>query len=246
MTRRSESSKYWKKRLMGNPRLIVALDYPDADSALGLARRIDPESCRVKVGLELFTAAGPGVIDALQTLGFDVFADLKFHDIPNTVAGACRAAADLGVWMLNVHVAGGVRMLEAAREAVDASSHKPLLIGVTVLTSLGDKDLEQIGVRNEPGSWATMLAKCAQGANLDGVVCSPQEAALLREALGEEFILVTPGIRPAGASRDDQRRVMKPSQAVAAGADYLVVGRAVTVADDPVQAILTINSEIGD
>jgi orotidine-5'-phosphate decarboxylase len=245
---------------VSNRRLIVALDYPDADSALGLARRIDPESCRVKVGLELFTRAGPGVIEALQKLGFEVFADLKFHDIPNTVAGACRAAADLGVWMMNVHGLGGVRMLEAAREAVDASSHKPLLIGVTVLTSLGQKDLEQIGVSNAPGPWVTTLAKCAQQANLDGVVCSPHEAAQLRETLGsapgpghapgdgdgKRFLLVTPGIRPAGASADDQRRVMTPSQAVAAGADYLVVGRAVTVADDPVQAILTINSEIGD
>ena len=231
---------------MSDPRLIVALDYPDADSALELARRLDPKRCRVKVGLELFSRAGPGVIETLQTLGFEVFADLKFHDIPNTVAGACRAIADLDVWMLNVHAAGGTRMLEAAREAVDACSHQPLLIAVTVLTSLAEQDLAQIGVSGDPGSWATTLAQCARDAKLDGVVCSPAEAALLREKMGSDFVLVTPGIRPAGVDTDDQRRVMTPAQAVAAGADYLVVGRAVTGSDDPEQALLTINSEIGD
>ncbi len=234
---------------MRGPRLIVALDYPDADGALELARRLDPESCRLKVGLELFTRAGPGVIETLQTLGFDVFADLKFHDIPNTVAGACRAAADLGVWMLNVHAAGGVRMMEAAREAADAGSHKPLLIGVTVLTSLDERELGRIGLQtglsSEPGSWVTTLAQCAHDAKLDGVVCSPLEAAQLRDTFAEDFVLVTPGIRPAGVDNDDQRRVMTPAQAVAAGADYLVVGRAVTGSDDPEQAILTMNSEIG-
>jgi orotidine-5'-phosphate decarboxylase len=228
----------------------VALDYPDAASAVELARRLDPKSCRLKVGLELFTRGGPVVIETLQKLGFQVFADLKFHDIPNTVAGACRAAADLGVWMLNVHAAGGVGMLEAAREAVDASSHTPLLIGVTVLTSLGEEDLEQIGLKtdqgSDPGSWVTTLASCARQAKLDGVVCSPLEAAGLRETFGKDFVLVTPGIRPAGVAAGDQRRVMTPAEAVAAGADYLVVGRAVTNADDPVEAILTINSEIGD
>jgi len=231
---------------VSNPRLIVALDYPDAAAALELARRLDPESCRLKVGLELFTRGGPAVIEALQKLGFQVFADLKFHDIPNTVAGACRGLADLGVWMLNVHVAGGMEMLEAAREAIDASSHTPLLIGVTVLTSLGGKDLEQMGLSTQPGSWVTTLAKCAREAKLDGVVCSPLEAADLRDTFGKDFVLVTPGIRPAGVAVGDQRRVTTPAQAVAAGADYLVVGRAVTGADDPVQAILTINSEIGD
>jgi len=227
------------------PRVIVALDYPSAEQALALVERLRPDLCRLKVGKELFTRAGPALVDRLVKEGFDVFLDLKFHDIPNTVARACAAAADLGVWMMNVHALGGRRMMEAAREALGSGPQRPLLIGVTVLTSLGAEDLAEIGLAGTPQSNVQRLAALTHGAGLDGVVCSPREAQVLREAEGDAFVLVTPGVRPTGVATDDQRRVMTPTDAVAAGAHYLVMGRPVTQADDPVGVLLTTNSEIG-
>jgi orotidine-5'-phosphate decarboxylase len=227
-------------------RIIVALDYADAASALALADRMDPARCRLKVGKELFTAAGPELVRALAARGFEVFLDLKFHDIPNTVAAACRAAAELGVWMVNVHASGGRRMMEAAREALAGVPRRPLLIAVTVLTSMNAEDLDEIGVTDAPAAQVLRLARLAQSCRLDGVVCSAQEAALLRANVGEDFRLVTPGIRPAGSGADDQRRVMTPAQALRAGATDLVIGRPITGAADPLAALQRIQSEIRD
>ncbi len=225
-------------------RIIVALDFPEAASALALAERLDPALCRVKVGKELFTAAGPELVRALATRGFEIFLDLKFHDIPNTVAAACRAAAGLGVWMVNVHASGGRRMMEAAREALADVPQRPLLIAVTVLTSMSTEDLGEVGVADAPAVQVLRLARLARSCGLDGVVCSAQEAALLRAELGGAFRLVTPGIRPAGAEADDQRRVMTPAQALRAGATDLVIGRPITGASDPLVVLQGIQSEI--
>lgn len=227
-----------------NSRVIVALDYSDAKPALELAARLNPADCRLKVGKELFTAAGPALVRELVDRGFGVFLDLKFHDIPNTVAAACRAAAELGVWMLNVHASGGSRMMQAARAAVDQSAHRPLLIGVTVLTSMDANALRETGVDREPAQQVLHLARLAQASGLDGVVCSAQEAPMLRAALGNDFLLVTPGIRPTGADVGDQSRIMTPARAIEAGADYLVIGRPITQADHPVAALQTIQQEI--
>ncbi len=224
--------------------MIVALDYPDAKAALAFAQRVAPDVCRMKVGSELFTAAGPRLVEQLEQLGFDVFLDLKFHDIPNTIARACKTAAELGVWMLNVHALGGRAMLEAARTAVTAVARPPRLIAVTLLTSLAAADLREIGIGGDVHTTALQLARLAQACGLDGVVCSAQEAALLKRECGRQFCLVTPGIRPAPSARDDQRRVMTPAAAIAAGADYLVIGRPVTRARDPRAALDTINAEI--
>ncbi len=224
--------------------LIVALDFPRAELALAMAARLDPQQCRLKVGKELFTSAGPALGEALQKRGFQVFLDLKFHDIPATVAGACRAAASLGVWMLNVHASGGRAMLEAARAAVDQSpGPKPLLIAVTVLTSLASQDLREIGCNADPAAQVMRLASLAAEAGLDGVVCSAQEAGALRQKW-PDLLRITPGIRPAGASLDDQRRVLTPTAALAEGADYLVVGRPVTAAPDPATALAGLIAEI--
>ena len=229
---------------MSDPRIVVALDVDSAGAALALAETLDPARCRVKVGKQLFTRGGAGLVTALVHTGFDVFLDLKYHDIPNTVAQACRAAADLGVWMLNVHVPGGRRMLEAARAAVDAGGRRPLLVGVTVLTSLTDTDLAEVGIRGGVTDQVQRLARLAWDTGLDGVVCSPREIALLRGALDPGFVLVTPGIRPAGADAADQRRVMTPAEAVRQGASYLVIGRPVTAAPDPMAALAAIEAEI--
>ena len=228
----------------GDPRIIVALDFPEPGPALALAGRLDPAACRVKVGKQLFTRAGPEVVRALQDLGFDVFLDLKFHDIPNTVAGACRAAADLGVWMVNVHASGGRRMMEAAAESLAKYQQKPLLIAVTVLTSMSDDDLQELGIELSAADQALKLANMAKSSGLDGVVCSAQEATQMRQQLGQDFVLVTPGIRPSGSQADDQRRVMTPEQAIKAGSSYLVVGRPITQSDNPMSVLRTINSEI--
>lgn len=227
------------------PRVIVALDFPDAEQALAFAAGLDPEQCRLKVGFELFVAAGPALVEALVGRGFAVFLDLKFHDIPNTVAAACRAAAELGVWMINVHAGGGRRMMEAAREALAGRGERPRLIAVTVLTSMGDEDLAGVGVSRPAGDQAVYLAGLARKAGLDGVVCSAQEAAAMRARLGPDFLLVTPGIRPAGAEAGDQRRIMTPAAAVSAGADYLVIGRPITRAPDPAAVLRDINAELG-
>ena len=227
-----------------DPRVIVALDYPEAGPALDLARRLDPKSCRVKIGKELFTAAGPGLVTQLQDAGYEIFLDLKYHDIPNTVAAACAAAANLGAWMVNVHASGGKAMMSAAREAVDRHPRRPKLIAVTVLTSLASDDMKDIGLAGGPGEAAGRLARLAQACGLDGVVCSPQEARAMREHLGERFVLVTPGVRPAAAARDDQQRVATPRQAISAGAHYLVIGRPITRAPDPLAALRGILDEI--
>jgi orotidine-5'-phosphate decarboxylase len=229
---------------MTDPRVIVALDYPDAAQALALAGRLDSALCKLKVGKELFVRAGPALVEQLSARGFKVFLDLKFHDIPNTVAQACRAAVDLGVWMVNVHASGGLKMMQAAREAVTGSDTK--LIAVTVLTSMNGDDLRQVGLDVEPAVQVARLAGLAHQAGMDGVVCSALEAPLLRQQIGPDFLLVTPGIRPAGSDVGDQSRILTPARAIEAGADYLVVGRPITQADDPVAALQQINVEIAN
>jgi len=220
--------------------IIVALDYPSAREALGLADQISPEKCRLKVGKELFTRAGPDVIRELVSRGFDVFLDLKFHDIPNTVAGACRAAAELGCWMINVHASGGERMLEAARSSLDSQDSSPLLVAVTVLTSLDDEALAAVGIEANLEQQVLRLARLSQSCGMDGVVCSPVELALLRRECGPAFKLVTPGIRPMGSAADDQARIADPAAAMNAGASYLVIGRPITRAREPAQTLASI------
>jgi orotidine-5'-phosphate decarboxylase len=230
---------------MPEPRIIVALDYADAASARALVKRLHPGLCRLKVGKELFVAAGPAFVTELVAQGFAVFLDLKFHDIPNTVAQACKAAARLEVWMLNVHAAGGPRMLAAAREALEGGdAARPLLIAVTVLTSMDAEELQAVGVAATPQQQVLRLAKLARQAGLDGVVCSAWEASLLRREIGPDFCLVTPGIRPTGSAAGDQSRILTPAQALAAGADYLVVGRPITQAPEPLAALESIAQEI--
>jgi len=229
---------------MSDTRVIVALDFPDANTALALAARLEPSACRLKVGKELFTAAGPAVIEKLRGAGFGVFLDLKYHDIPNTVAGACAAAADLGVWMINVHALGGRAMMAAASEALAGRSSRPKLVAVTLLTSMGEPDMRDIGIAGSPQDTVARLARLAQSCGLDGVVCSAQEARALRQQCGQDFLLVTPGIRPAGSGANDQRRVATPREALADGADYLVIGRPITYAPDPMAALRDINGEI--
>ncbi|MFY9180228.1 MAG: orotidine-5'-phosphate decarboxylase [Venatoribacter sp.] len=214
--------------------IVVALDYANQVDALNMAALLNPAQCRVKVGKELFTSAGPAVVEALQTKGFDVFLDLKFHDIPNTCAKAVGAAAELGVWMVNVHASGGRRMMEAARNEIEKRSHQPLLIGVTVLTSMEQADLAEIGLNLDPKTQVERLAKLAQSSGLDGVVCSAHEVGMIKN-LGN-FLTVTPGIRPVGSDLGDQRRIMTPPQALAAGVDYMVIGRPITQAANPAQA----------
>jgi orotidine-5'-phosphate decarboxylase len=224
--------------------IIVALDFDSAEEAIDLVERLDPTLCRVKVGNELFTRGGPAMVRTLQERDFQVFLDLKYHDIPNTVAAAVRAAADLEVWMVNVHVAGGSRMMQAAREALEGREHRPLLIGVTVLTSMSEDDLAELGYTETPAERVQRLAGIAQASGLDGVVCSAQESSMLREACGGEFTLVTPGIRLAGDDAGDQRRVVTPVDAVAAGSDYLVIGRSITRAQDPIGTLQRIHADL--
>jgi orotidine-5'-phosphate decarboxylase len=225
-------------------RVIVALDFSSVKQVLDFIAQLDPSMCRLKVGKELFTLAGPTLVGQLIDKGFDVFLDLKFHDIPNTVARACKVAADMGVWMLNVHALGGRNMLLAAREALEVSENRPLLIAVTILTSMGQQDLQEIGLSGNPEDNVLRLAALTQEAGLDGVVCSSREVTSLRQAQGEAFTLVTPGIRPTGTEAGDQKRIMTPTEAIQAGSDYLVIGRPITQASDPVQTLHTINSEI--
>lgn len=229
-----------------NPRLIVALDYPRAAQALALADQLSPESCRLKVGSELFTRAGPAIVEQLVQRGYGVFLDLKFHDIPRTVAQACAAAADLGVWMLNVHALGGSKMMHAAREALApySSSARPLLIAVTVLTSHDGADLQELGLTGLPQEHVLRLAASARAVGLDGIVCSAQEAVSLRAAHDANFMLVTPGIRPRDSAMDDQQRIMTPAAALRAGADYLVIGRPITQATNPLAALMAIQQEM--
>ena len=232
--------------IMNDPKIIIALDYPAAAPALALTDRLQPELCRLKVGKELFVATGPVLLEQLMRRGFEIFLDLKFHDIPNTAAQACKAAASLGVWMVNVHALGGRRMLEAAREAVAQVAKPPKLIAVTVLTSMAQEDLVDLGIADKPAELVLRLAALARDSGLDGVVCSAQEALQLRSKYGEGFCLVTPGIRPADSAADDQSRIMTPLSAIKAGSSYLVIGRPITQAADPLQALLDINNEIGE
>lgn len=225
--------------------VIVALDYARASDALRLAEQLSPADCRLKVGKELFTAEGPAIVRALQDRGFELFLDLKFHDIPNTVAAAVATAADLGVWMVNVHACGGRRMMAAAREKLEQGGHATQLIAVTVLTSMERSDLAEIGLDVEPLDQVRRLAALTADCGLHGVVCSAQEAALLRAERGADFLLVTPGIRPADSAAGDQRRIMTPEQAIAAGVSSMVIGRPVTQAADPAAALRAINASIG-
>jgi orotidine-5'-phosphate decarboxylase len=213
--------------------IVVALDYPTAQQAIEMAKQLDPSKCRVKVGKELFTASGPAVLEQLHKMDFDVFLDLKFHDIPNTCAGAVAAASELGVWMVNVHASGGERMMVAAAEAIANKSHKPLLIAVTVLTSMEQSDLAGIGLDITPQQQVERLAKLSKQSGMDGVVSSAQEIELIKNLCGHDFLTVTPGIRPAGSAAGDQRRIMTPEEAVNVGGDYLVIGRPITQAINP-------------
>jgi len=225
--------------------IIVALDFPDELSALKLVEQLDPSRCRLKVGKELFTRSGPSLVKNLVKQNFDVFLDLKFHDIPNTVAKACQAGADLGVWMINVHASGGRKMLEAAREALPVSDGSPTLIAVTVLTSMAEDDLKEIGLAVSPAEQVRRLATLTHDCGLDGVVCSPQEISMLREFLAPPFELVTPGIRPQWSVTGDQKRIMTPAQAVDVGSNYLVIGRPITQAENPMDALRKIEKELG-
>lgn len=229
---------------MNDPRIIVALDYAEAPQALQLVERLNPALCRLKVGKELFTAEGPRFVEKLINKNFGVFLDLKFHDIPNTTAKACEAAARLGVWMLNVHASGGRAMMLAAREAIEKSPDRPLLIAVTVLTSMDEPALHEVGVADALQQQVLRLATLSRSCGLDGVVCSAQEAPVLRRELGPDFHLVTPGIRPANASKDDQSRVVTPSDALRQGSSYLVIGRPITQAPDPLAALHVIHEDI--
>ncbi len=225
--------------------VLVALDYADRQQALSFADSISPADCRLKVGKEMFTRFGPGLVESLQQRGFEIFLDLKFHDIPNTVAKAVNAAADLGVWMVNVHASGGERMMTAAREALAARSGAvPLLIAVTVLTSMDDSCLAGLGIPMTAAAYAERLAALTRACGLDGVVCSAQEAEGFKMRFGQDFRLITPGIRPEGSDAGDQRRIMTPLQALAAGVDYLVIGRPITQAADPASSLRAINHQL--
>ncbi|QDJ13210.1 orotidine-5'-phosphate decarboxylase [Mergibacter septicus] len=226
-------------------KVIVALDYETEREAMQLVDQLDPSQCRLKVGKEMFTTLGTQFVKQLQARAFDVFLDLKFHDIPNTVARAIRSAADLGVWMVDMHASGGLRMMEEAKKILEPyGKDAPILIAITVLTSMEEADLLQVGINNSPMEHVIRLARLSHRAGLDGVVCSPQEVEVLREHCGKDFKLVTPGIRPQGYQLGDQRRVMTPLEAVQAGADYLVIGRPITQAADPVTVLAEINQSL--
>lgn len=228
------------------PRIVVAMDFDNANACLTMAKRLSPKDCRLKVGKELFTTCGPMIVDQLMNLGFDVFLDLKFHDIPNTTAKAVKAAADLGVWMVNVHASGGERMMLAAREALEhRSGSRPLLIAVTVLTSMEQSDLLGVGIQSSPEEQVIKLASLTHRCGLDGIVCSAQEAPMMRTHFGNDFCLVTPGIRLASSPTDDQRRTLTPAAAIEAGSSYLVIGRPITQAPDPIATCQAIIQTLG-
>ncbi|QTH71563.1 orotidine-5'-phosphate decarboxylase [Pseudoalteromonas xiamenensis] len=228
-----------------NKKVVIALDYDNQEAALDFVKQLSPDTCRLKVGKEMFTYFGPEFVKQLVAMGFDVFLDLKFHDIPNTVAKAVTAAAELGVWMVNVHASGGLEMMQKAKAALESYGEKaPLLIAVTVLTSMDEAQLKRLGVEKSPAEQVMYLAKLTKEAGLDGVVCSAQEAASLKAELGVDFKLITPGIRPAGADAGDQKRIMTPKLAIEAGSDYLVIGRPITQAADPVATLKSINESL--
>ena len=228
---------------MNDSKVIVALDFASDKAAMQLVEKLNPELCKLKVGKELFTRCGPALVKDIVASGFDIFLDLKFHDIPHTVARACESAAELGVWMVNVHSMGGVAMMEAARSVL-SHDDAPLLIAVTLLTSSGEKELSAMGIDQSPADFVKRLATMTQQAGLNGVVCSAQEAPMLKQQCGDDFLLVTPGIRPENASADDQNRIMTPKKAVENGSDYLVIGRPVTQSDNPVRVLQEINAQI--
>ena len=222
--------------------VIVALDFANEHDTLAFVRRLSPELCQLKIGKELFTATGRNLVEKLIQQGFKLFLDLKYHDIPNTVAQACKVAADMGVWLVDMHASGGRRMMEAAADAVANYHHRPQLIGVTVLTSMEQGDLRELGFTQTPEELVLAWAALAKDSGLDGVVCSAHEAQALRQSLGNEFLLVTPGIRlDVAGNNDDQRRIMTPQQALAAGSSYLVMGRPITQAADPIAVLQQIN-----
>ena len=223
--------------------IIVALDFSNERETIELVDRLEPSMCRLKVGKELFTRSGPALVTKLVNKNFDVFLDLKFHDIPNTVAQACSAAADLGVWMLNVHSLGGEKMMLAAKQALP-DTNQPLLIAVTWLTSSSQQELDALGIDSTPQEMVTRLAIMTKNSGLDGVVCSAQEASMLRDTIDQNFLLVTPGIRPADAKQDDQCRIVTPEKAIQDGASYLVIGRPITQANDPYEALTAILSSL--
>ncbi|ERS86630.1 orotidine 5'-phosphate decarboxylase [Marinobacter sp. EVN1] len=230
---------------LNDPKIIVALDFPSQNPALALADQLDPAKCRLKVGKELFTRSGPDLVKALQSRGFDIFLDLKFHDIPNTTSAAVAAAAELGVWMVNVHASGGEKMMVACRERLESfGNDRPLLIAVTVLTSMSDEDLAGIGITGSAEAHVSRLATLTKNSGLDGVVCSAQEAPRLKAEQGSDFQLITPGIRPLTADKGDQQRIMTPTDALKAGSDYLVIGRPITQAPDPLAALKAIYAEV--
>ncbi|CAM0758231.1 orotidine-5'-phosphate decarboxylase [Acinetobacter baumannii] len=224
--------------------IIVALDAKSQYDALKIVEQLDPTLCRVKVGKELFTHEGPSVVKKLQEENFEVFLDLKFHDIPNTTAQAVCAAADLGVWMVNVHASGGRKMMETCVERLKAGNYQTQLIAVTVLTSMGREDLKDMGLDIEPVEQVKRLAKLTKESGLDGVVCSAQEAKILRELIGHDFSLVTPGIRPEGSNADDQKRIVTPKQAMLDGSTHLVIGRPITKAENPTEMLKSILTSI--
>ncbi len=225
-------------------KLIIALDFPEANKAMQFVNQLSPSDCKLKIGFELFISVGPEIVRQLIEKGFDIFLDLKFHDIPNTVASVCKAAAKLDVWMMNVHASGGSEMMSAAVEALNGFEQRPKLIAVSVLTSMTDDQLQQLGVNATAKNQVARLAKLAEQSGLDGMVCSAKEALLLRQLMGENFLLVTPGIRPLGVDKGDQSRVMTPSEAIKAGVDYIVVGRPITQSNQPLQMIAEINAEL--
>ena len=226
-------------------RIIVALDYADKQDALSLVEQLDPDQCRLKVGKEMFTHFGPEFIKQLHRLSFQIFLDLKFHDIPNTVAKACKAAADLGVWMINCHASGGQAMMTKAKEALDSyGKDAPLFTAVTVLTSMSEEDLQQTGIQMSVAERVKLLARLTKESGLNGIVCSALEAADLRQHLGDDFLLVTPGIRPVNSAQDDQKRIMTPANAIDSGSSYLVIGRPITQADDPMKSLSEISQSI--
>lgn len=228
-----------------DPKVIIALDYADQQQALNFIEQLDPSECRLKIGKEMFTHFGPDFVKLLVAKGFDVFLDLKFHDIPNTVAKAVKAAADLGVWMVNVHAGGGRRMMEAAKKIIEPlGENAPLLIAVTVLTSMDESDLKELGIELSPVDQVKRLALLTKKAGLDGVVCSSHETTELKALLGDEFKLITPGIRPTGADAGDQRRIKTPREAMDSGSDYLVVGRPITQAENPSEVLAEINKSL--
>lgn len=224
--------------------IIVALDVNNQRDALQLADQLDPAKCRLKVGKELFTHLGPQIVKDLHARQFDIFLDLKFHDIPNTTAQAVVAAADMGVWMVNVHASGGRVMMQTCMDRLSKGNYQTQLIAVTVLTSMSREDLKDIGLDIEPLEQVKRLAKLTQESGLHGVVCSAQEAVVLRQQLGQDFLLVTPGIRPSNSAQDDQKRIMTPEQAMSAGVSHMVIGRPITQAANPAQALTDIFQSI--